>query len=192
MAFTNNVMIVRHGLLAKLVKLWKENRLLEEIDRLPIELSPRKSKVIGRCCVHKERAVWKYKTLPLLGFDMQDEVDELTPLSEYAKQALLRSENKKENLMCVVDEACSSCVQVNYEITNLCRGCVARSCYMSPELSLSCHRVYPDPLRGSLPGEGDQQGRVRGGTYRRIQMYLLRQMRERLSFWGDIRDIPGV
>ena len=51
MAFTNNVMIVRHGLLAKLVKLWKENRLLEEIDRLPIELSPRKSKVIGRCCV---------------------------------------------------------------------------------------------------------------------------------------------
>ena len=46
MAFTNNVMIVRHGLLAKLVKLWKENRLLEEIDRLPIELSPRKSKVI--------------------------------------------------------------------------------------------------------------------------------------------------
>ena len=33
--------------------------------------------------------------------------------------------------MCVVDEACSSCVQVNYEITNLCRGCVARSCYMN-------------------------------------------------------------
>ena len=131
MAFTNNVMIVRHGLLAKLVKLWNENRLLEEIDRLPIELSPRKSKVRGRCCVHKERAVWKYKTLPLLGFDMQDEEDELTPLSEYAKRALFRSENKKENIMCVVDEACSSCVSVNYEITNLCRGCVARSCYMN-------------------------------------------------------------
>ena len=113
MAFTNNVMIVRHGLLAKLVKLWKENRLLEEIDRLPIALSPR------------------YKTLPLLGFDMQDEEDELTPLSEYAKRALFRSENKKENIMCVVDEACSSCVSVNYEITNLCRGCVARSCYMN-------------------------------------------------------------
>ena len=131
MAFTNNVMIVRHGLLANLVKLWKENRLLEEIDRLPITLSPRRSKPKGRCCIHKERAVWKYKTLPLLGFDMSDEVDELTPLSEYAKQALFRSENDKENLMCVIDEACSSCVSVNYEITNLCRGCVARSCYMN-------------------------------------------------------------
>ena len=131
MAFTNNVMIVRHGLLANLVKLWKENRLLEEIDRLPLVLSPRRSKATGRCCIHKERAVWKYKTLPLLGFDMSDEVDELTPLSEYAKQALFRTENEKENLMCVIDEACSSCVSVNYEITNLCRGCVARSCYVN-------------------------------------------------------------
>ena len=124
-------MIVRHGLLAKLVKLWNENRLVESIDRLPIELSPRKSKVIGRCCVHKERAVWKYKTLPLLGFDMQDETDELTPLSVYASEALARDGKIKDNLMCVIDEACSSCVQVNYEITNLCRVCIARSCYMN-------------------------------------------------------------
>ena len=131
MAFTNNVMIVRHKLLATLVKLWKEYSLIDEIDRLPIKLSPRKAKVMGRCCVHKERAVWKYKTFPLLGFDMSDETDELTPLSHYARLALEREKNPKENIMCVIDEACSSCVQVNYVITNLCRGCVARSCYLS-------------------------------------------------------------
>lgn len=131
MAFTNNVMIVRHGLLAKLVKLWNENRLLEEIDRLPLELSPKRSKVMGRCCIHKERAVWKYKSFPLLGFDMSDEIDELTPLSEYAKRTLLRTKKEKDNLLCVIDEACSSCVQTNYEVTSLCRGCVARSCYMN-------------------------------------------------------------
>ena len=83
MAFTNNVMIVRHKLMAKLVDLWNQNRLIEEIDRLPIELSPRRGRPLGRCCVHKERAVYKYKMLPLLGFDMSDETDELTPLSEY-------------------------------------------------------------------------------------------------------------
>jgi len=131
MAFTNNVMIVRHELLAKLIKLWKENRLVDEIDRLPIQLTPRRTKVHGRCCIHKERAVWKYKSLPLLGFDMTDETDELTPLSEYARRALSRSDGRRENLMCVIDEACSSCVSVNYEITNLCRGCVARNCYMN-------------------------------------------------------------
>ena len=151
MAFTNNVMIVRHKLLADLVRLWKNDQLVEKIDRLPIELSPRKSKPLGRCCVHKERAVWRYKTfplvgrccihkeravtkyklLPLLGWDMTDETDELTPLSEYARKALERKERIKENILCVIDEACSSCVQVNYEVSNLCRGCVARSCYMN-------------------------------------------------------------
>ena len=131
MAFTNNVMIVRHGLLAKLVKLWKEDKLVEEIDELPIQLSPRQSKARGRCCIHKERAVWKYKTFPLLGFDMSDELSENTPLSHYAKEALARQERTKKNIMCVMDEACSSCVQTNYEISNLCRGCVARSFYMN-------------------------------------------------------------
>ena len=66
MAFSNNVMIVRHKLLADLVRLWKDEQLVEKIDRLPLELSPKKSKPLGRCCVHKERAVWKYKTFPLL------------------------------------------------------------------------------------------------------------------------------
>lgn len=131
MAFTNNVMIVRHKLLATLVKLWKEGTLLESIDYLPIKLSPRKSRIMGRCCVHKERAVWKYKTLPILGFDMSDEPDELTPLSYYAKKAMAREKITKENILCVIDEACSSCVQSNYVVTNLCRGCVARSCYIN-------------------------------------------------------------
>ena len=79
-------MIVRHKLLADLVRLWKNDELVEKIDRLPIELSPRKSKPLGRCCVHKERAVWRYKTFPLMGLDMTDEHDEVTPLSEYARQ----------------------------------------------------------------------------------------------------------
>lgn len=131
MAYSNNVMIVRHGLLAKLVKLWHEEQLVDEIDHLPIKLTPRQTKVRGRCCVHKERAVWKYKMFPLLGFDMSDEKDEVTPLSEYAKKAMERRERVKENIMCVMDEACSSCVQVNYEISNICRGCVARACYMN-------------------------------------------------------------
>ena len=131
MAFANNVLIVRRVLMARLVNLWNQDQLVEKIDRLPIELTPRNAKVRGRCCVHKERAVWKYKSFPLLGFDMQDETDELVPLSYYASEALKRGKNTKENILCVIDEACSACVRVNYEVTNLCRGCVARACYMN-------------------------------------------------------------
>lgn len=130
MALKNNIMIIRHRLLTELVKLWREDNLIEEIDRLPIRLSPKNSNNPVRCCVHKERAVWKYKSLPLLGLDMSDETDELTPLSDYVKLAFDRIDDgrRKENIMCVIDEACSSCIHTNYEVTNLCRGCVARSC----------------------------------------------------------------
>ena len=63
-----------------------------------------------------------------MGLDMTDEHDELTPLSEYANIALNRNESTKENILCVIDEACSSCVQINDEVSILCSGCVARSC----------------------------------------------------------------
>ncbi|MFI3333509.1 MAG: monomeric [FeFe] hydrogenase [Rikenellaceae bacterium] len=130
MASTNNVMIVRHRLMTELVKRWKKRELIESIDHLPIELTPKGSRTRGRCCIHKERAVWKYKSLPLLGLDMSDEFDETIPLSYYAHKALERASNgkPKDEILCVVDEACSSCIQINYEITNLCRGCIARSC----------------------------------------------------------------
>jgi hypothetical protein len=113
MAIKNNIMIVRQRLLKELVQLWRDNSLIENIDRLPIKLTPKRSKHPGRCCIHKERAVWRYKTLPLLGLDMSDETDELTPLSSYVKMALGRNDQSKpkDNIMCVIDEACSSCVQ---------------------------------------------------------------------------------
>ncbi len=147
MAIKNNVMIVRQRLLTKLIELWNNDQLVEKIDRVPIEFSPRDKKPRGRCCIHKERAVWKYKSLPLLGFDMKDETDELTPLSEYARQALERTKIK-DNIMCVIDEACSSCVKTNYDITNLCRGCVARSC--SNSCPKNAIEFDPDTSQGRI------------------------------------------
>ncbi|MFR9650297.1 MAG: monomeric [FeFe] hydrogenase [Rikenellaceae bacterium] len=130
MAIVNNVMIVRHRLMAELIKLWKSSSLVENIDHLPISLTPKGSRHSGRCCIHKERAVWRYKSLPLLGLDMSDEFSEAAPLSYYAHKTLERATNgkPKDNIMCVIDEACSSCIQINYEVTSLCRGCIARSC----------------------------------------------------------------
>lgn len=130
MAFVNNTMIIRRDLMSKLIKLNKEGTLVSEIDRLPLTMSPKNAQARGRCCIHKERAVLKYKMLPILGYSIDEEDDELTPLSVYAQQALERKEVKK-SILTVVDEACTACVKTNYVITNLCKGCVARSCYMN-------------------------------------------------------------
>ena len=116
--------------MSKLIKLYREGNLVCEIDRLPIKMSPKNGHARGRCCIHKERAVLKYKMLPILGYSIAEEEDELTTLSDYAQRALERTDLKK-SILTVVDEACTACVKTNYVITNLCKGCVARSCYMN-------------------------------------------------------------
>jgi [FeFe] hydrogenase (group B1/B3) len=130
MAFVNNTMIIRRELMAKLISLYKENRLIEDIDRIPVDMKPKNAKTRGRCCIYKERAILKYKMLPILGYAIDEEEDELTPLSDYARKTIQRTEIKK-TILTVVDEACTACVKTNYVVTNLCKGCVGQSCSLN-------------------------------------------------------------
>lgn len=129
MYYNNFALETRRELLIKLSKLLVTDQLVEEIERIPIEMRPKKKQPI-RCCVHKDRAVLKYKLMAILGYNVNDEEDELTPLSEYAKKSLERKEFT-DTILTVVDEACSACVQVSYTVTNLCRGCEGRPCKMN-------------------------------------------------------------
>jgi [FeFe] hydrogenase (group B1/B3) len=129
MYYNNFALETRRELLIKLSKLLVNDQLVEEIERIPIEMRPKKKQSI-RCCVHKDRAVLKYKLMAILGYNIDDEEDELTPLSEYARQALKRTEFT-DTILTVVDEACSACVKVSYSVTNLCRGCEGRPCKMN-------------------------------------------------------------
>ncbi|MBR8537186.1 monomeric [FeFe] hydrogenase [Carboxylicivirga sediminis] len=129
MTYYNNAVITKRELLVRLIKLLNNDALLDEIDRIPLQMRPRTNSPI-RCCVHKDRAVLKYKIMALLGFNIADEEDELTPLREYAEQAL-KGYTQNGNFLTVVDEACSSCVQVNYTVSNLCQGCEGRPCQVN-------------------------------------------------------------
>lgn len=126
-------MMIRRDLLARMCKLIKDGDLKEQIDRIPLIMRPRHSKEVSRCCIHKDRAVIKYRLMAILGFDVRDEVDELIPLSQYAKMA----EDRKDFtdiMLTVVDEACSSCVKSNYVVTNMCHGCIGHPC------TFACHK----------------------------------------------------
>ena len=115
----------------KLVAMWKEGDLVDRIDSVPYRMYPRNQKPKGRCCIHKERAVIKYKIMAMMGFTMEDEFNEMDSLHSYAQRMLNRKGISMNNgaVLHVMDEACSSCVKINYEVSNLCRGCVARPCY---------------------------------------------------------------
>lgn len=129
MAVNNNATIMRRELIMHLARLLIEDRLIEDIDRIPIIMRPRYGESF-RCCVAKDRAVIKYQMMALLGFNVQDETDELMPLSEYACMAKERTE-LTDVILTVVDEACSSCHKASYTVTNMCRGCVARPCMVN-------------------------------------------------------------
>jgi [FeFe] hydrogenase (group B1/B3) len=130
MGYTSNTLIIRRELLKRIIQLFADDKLVENIDRIPIQMAPKKKPAEHRCCIHKERAVIKYKMFPLLGYTVDDEQDELTPLSVYAANAQKRVKVKDE-ILTVVDEACTSCVKAQYVVSNLCRGCVARPCMMN-------------------------------------------------------------
>ena len=148
MAYTQNTLIIRKELIASLADMVKRGKLVEEIDYLPIKRSPRDEPASRRCCIHKERAVTRYKLMPLLGHMPSEEVDELKPLSTYAKEAMER-ETPSKNILTVVDEACTGCVEANYVVTNLCRGCVASPCVANcPKDAVSLqdnHQAKIDP-----------------------------------------------
>lgn len=141
-------MLIRRDLLTRISKLLNEGTLEEKINRIPVEMRPRYTET-SRCCIHKDRAVLKYRIMALLGFNVEDEVDELTPLSGYARQAYER-EAVSDVMLTVVDEACSSCVKANYVVTNMCRGCVARYCVMN------CNKKAIDFVNGQAAIEAQK------------------------------------
>lgn len=129
MAALNNAMLIRRELLTRMSRLLMNGELKLKVDRIPLELRP-KDGDFSRCCIYKDRAMIKYKIMALLGFSIQDETDELIPLSEYVDKAFERTEISAQPLT-VVDGVCSACVKVNYVITNMCRGCLARPCMVN-------------------------------------------------------------
>ncbi len=129
MARTNNVVRMRRDLMVRMAKLLRQGSLLDGIDRIPVEVAPRDTESY-RCCVYKDRAILKYRLMSLLGYGMEDETDELTPLSQYAAEALGRTTAPPPEPS-VLDIACDSCTSGAHMVTDACRGCLARPCTTS-------------------------------------------------------------
>ena len=129
MARLNNAVRIRRELMIRVARLFRNGRLCDEVDRIPLEMAPRGSDPT-RCCVYKDRAILKYRTMSLLGFGVEDEVDELTSLGRYAAEACTRTIVPRPEPS-VLDVACDSCTRGSYYVTDACRGCVARPCTTS-------------------------------------------------------------
>ena len=120
---------LKKEILIRLVKAFFSEDFEEGIRKIPYDMRPKGSEVPFRCCIYKERAILKDRTIAGLGFSIEED-DETTLLSTYAKNAMGRKEVEK-NTLTVLEAACKGCVPSQVYVTDLCQGCVARPCQSS-------------------------------------------------------------
>jgi [FeFe] hydrogenase (group B1/B3) len=125
----NNTHRIRKQILIEVARLALDGDLEKEIDGVPVKMFPKQNPSM-RCCVYKDRAVTKYRLMAAMGHTVENETDELKPLSEYAKEAIDRKAISGP-VLTVIDTACSACHKGKYFVTNVCRGCTERSCVVN-------------------------------------------------------------
>ena len=59
------------------------------VERIPFVMRPKNTRP-SRCCIYKNRAILRFQVMAALGFRLEDEEDDSTPLSVYAEKALER------------------------------------------------------------------------------------------------------
>lgn len=122
----NKAVYFKREALKKVVEAFDQGTLEKNAYRIPFEVLPADTKSTVRCCIYKERAVFRARTLAAMGWSVEKD-DEATSLNEYAKQALLRKAVPEAPLT-VMDIACKGCVKARHLVTEACQGCLARPC----------------------------------------------------------------
>lgn len=125
----NQTKALKQEILVRIIKAFNNSNFEENVRLIPYDMRPKGCDVPYRCCVYKERAIIKDRTIAGLGISIEND-DEKTLLSDYAKQALERKK-PDENTLTVLEAACKGCVPSRVFVTNLCQGCVARPCLNS-------------------------------------------------------------
>ena len=100
--------------------------LEEDIDKIPFWIIPKDTDP-SRCCIYKERAMVRYRIMAFLGVNIENDDDEMKPLSEYYKE-VMKKDILEVPVITTISTACSSCPKDQYLISDACRGCYARPC----------------------------------------------------------------
>ncbi len=117
---------LKREVLIRLIKAFMSDDFAENTRLIPYDMRPKGAEVPFRCCVYKERAVLRSRTIAGLGFSIEED-DEKTLLSDMAKKALER-QRPEPNPLTVLQNACKGCPGARVYVTDLCQNCVAKPC----------------------------------------------------------------
>ena len=118
MNYINNAAIIKRQVMVRLAKLILDDTIQDNIDLIPVLMTPKNSESV-RCCIHHDRAVVRSRVKVLLGFAAASESqsDEVKLLKDYAADAVQKGEDKfDESILTVIDDACSACIRSKYQV----------------------------------------------------------------------------
>ncbi len=122
----SGTLALKQEVLIRIVESFFSDNFEENTRLIPYQMRPKGCEVPYRCCIYKERAILRDRVIADLGFPIEEDNEEKL-LSEYAKESLKR-EGSDDKILTVIGAACKGCVPNRMYVTNLCQGCVARSC----------------------------------------------------------------
>jgi len=117
---------IKRDILIRLVEAFDSGEFEKNVASIPFKMRPKDCEVPYRCCIYKEREIIKDRLIADLGFSVED-LDESEKLEDFAIESLKRN-NTDSIPLTVIDAACKGCVPSRVYVTDLCQGCVARSC----------------------------------------------------------------
>lgn len=122
----NKALGFKRQALREIIKAFDAGQLETSANRIPFDVIANNTQADTRCCIYKERAVFRARTLAAMGGCLEED-DEFTPLNDYAKAALTR-EVPPQTPLTVLDIACHGCKPARHTVTDACQGCLARAC----------------------------------------------------------------
>ncbi len=117
---------IKREILVRLIKAFYSDNFGENARLIPYKMRPKDYEVAYRCCVYKERAILRDRTIAGLGLSIED-TDDSIHMAELAEKVLERKQ-PEEHPLTVLQTACKGCVPSRIYVTDLCQGCVARPC----------------------------------------------------------------
>lgn len=142
---------IRRKVLTAVARLQLNNRLVEEVDKVPGRLIE-EGLTNYRCCRHMEKAILRERIILAMGLD-PGEIDEDNGPGDIAERLLKLGQSPyevKPPFIHIIEDACDQCSIDRIIVTNACRNCVAHHCLHScpkDAISIVADRAFIDRNR---------------------------------------------
>lgn len=103
-----------------------EETLKDDMEEIPYKMV-NESTVHYRDSVYRARAVARERIRLAMGLSLRPE-NKPTPLSQGVEASNISDKYYEPPLMQVIPSACAACEEKGYEVSNMCKGCVAHPC----------------------------------------------------------------